>query len=127
APQRLVGGIPPLSPQGWESREGRRRSDVRYAIRTDDVAPRLDSQVLSQLPPQTRISETRDRMMSRSFVVWNSMQSEFGNYSWAIVDNMVCVRAPHGQKCTQIGGSPPDHIARILARELGALARCDDC
>jgi hypothetical protein len=68
-------------------------------------------------------------MAKRDWVIWNAMQTEHGNYSWAIVENMVCVRTQfgHGQKCTQIGGSPPHNIARILARELSALNKCDDC
>jgi hypothetical protein len=66
-------------------------------------------------------------MAKRNWTIWHSVRDENGNYSWAIVDNMVCTRTPHGQKCTQIGGSSPDHIARILARELGALNRCADC
>jgi len=50
-----------------------------------------------------------------------------GNYSWAVIDGLVFVRTQHGQKVTQVGGSPPDHIARILAKELGALNPCADC
>jgi len=63
----------------------------------------------------------------KRFITWQNHQSEDGQYSWAIVDNMVCVRTQHGQKCTQIGGSPPDWIARVLAKELGALNPCADC
>jgi hypothetical protein len=65
--------------------------------------------------------------MTRRFITWHNYQSADGNYSWAIIDRMVCVRTRYGQKCTQIGGSPPEWIARVLAKELSALAKCDDC
>jgi hypothetical protein len=66
-------------------------------------------------------------MAKREWTIWNNCQSEDGQYSWAIVSNMVCVRTQHGQKCTQVGGSPPDWIARVLAKELSALNKCEDC
>jgi hypothetical protein len=66
-------------------------------------------------------------MAKRNLTVWHNCQGTEGNYSWAVVENMVCVRAANRQKCTQIGGHPPDLLARILARELGALNRCADC
>jgi hypothetical protein len=68
-----------------------------------------------------------DVMAERQFAVWNSIRDENGNYSWCVKDGLVFVRTANGHKATQIGGSSPDHIARILARELGALARCNDC
>ena len=66
-------------------------------------------------------------MAKREWTIWHSVRDECVNYSYAIIDNMVVVRANNGHKATQIGGSPPLHIARILARELGALNRCADC
>jgi hypothetical protein len=40
-------------------------------------------------------------MAKRNWTIWHSVRDENGNYSWAIVDNMVCTRTAHGQKCTQ--------------------------
>jgi hypothetical protein len=54
----------------------------------------------------------------RKFVVWRTSQSEWGTGSWAIIDGMVFVRTCNGQKATQIGGSNPEGLARILIREL---------
>jgi hypothetical protein len=67
-------------------------------------------------------------MSARKFVVWDSVRDEYGNYSWCVNDGLVFVRTPFGQKCTQVGGSPPHFIARLLARELSSLApECEDC
>ena len=43
-----------------------------------------------------------------------------GTYTWSLVEpEMVRVTAPDGrQKSTQIGGSPPEWLARVMAREL---------
>jgi len=65
--------------------------------------------------------------MTRQFVTWHNCRSEDGQYSWAVIDGLVFVRTQHGQKVTQVGGSPPEWIARVLAKELGALNRCADC
>ena len=54
----------------------------------------------------------------RKFIVWHNTKSEYGDGSWAIIDGMVFVRTGHGQKATQIGGSNPEGLARILIREL---------
>jgi len=66
-------------------------------------------------------------MSKREFLIWHSVRDEHGNYSWCVNDNLVFVRTPHGQKATQVGGSPPHFLARLLAMEFGALAKCDDC
>lgn len=66
-------------------------------------------------------------MKKRDFVHWRPERNECGSYSWTIIENMVCVCTPNGKKCTQIGGSSPHHIARILAKELGAFNHCSDC
>jgi hypothetical protein len=66
-------------------------------------------------------------MAERKFTVWHSVRSEDGNFSWCVNDGLVFVRTPFGHKATQVGGSPPDFLARRLAKELSALARCDDC
>jgi hypothetical protein len=58
----------------------------------------------------------------RKFVTWHSMKNEFGQCSWALSDvdtyPVLTVRTQHGQKSTQLGGSPPDFLARVLMREL---------
>jgi len=57
--------------------------------------------------------------MMRRFVVWHATKSEYGSGSWAIIDDsIVTVRTAHGTKSTQIGGSTPEGLARILIREL---------
>ena len=46
---------------------------------------------------------------------------EYGGelYVWRLVDGLVTVFAPDNyHKCTQLGGSSPQSIARILAKEL---------
>ena len=64
--QRLVGRVSLVSPQGRQGRQGRRRSDVRNTIRADDVAARLDSQVLSQLPSPNSLPQAGLAMSDRS-------------------------------------------------------------
>jgi hypothetical protein len=67
-------------------------------------------------------------MSNRKWVVWDSVRDEWENYSWCVNDGLVFVRTQYGQKCTQVGGSPPHFIARLLARELSNLApECEDC
>jgi hypothetical protein len=40
-------------------------------------------------------------------------------YIWSVFNRLVTVTAPDGrQKMTQLGGSPPESIARLLAKEL---------
>jgi hypothetical protein len=67
----------------------------------------------------------------RKFVVWNSMQNEWGNCSWAVLDGdtypILCVRTPFGQKATQLGGHSPDLLARILMKEINAGACPGGC
>jgi hypothetical protein len=45
---------------------------VRNTVRADDVAARLDSQVLSQVPPPNRLSEAGLDMSDREFVAWRT-------------------------------------------------------
>jgi hypothetical protein len=41
-------------------------------------------------------------------------------YPWVVDDGLITVTSPDGQrKTTQLGGSPPESLARILAYELG--------
>ena len=56
--------------------------------------------------------------MTQRFVTWHSLKNEFGNGSWAVFDGMVTVRTPDGTKSAQIGGMPPEYLARVLMREL---------
>ena len=62
-------------------------------------------------------------MRHRKSITWHTSQSEYGTGSWAVIDGMVFVRTAHGTKATQVGGSPPETIARI--RELAG--ECRDC
>jgi hypothetical protein len=59
----------------------------------------------------------------RRFVVWNSMQNEWGNGSWALLEQdspcpFIVVRTHLGTKATQLGAHPPDLLARILMKEI---------
>jgi hypothetical protein len=54
----------------------------------------------------------------RRFVVWTTSKSEYGSGSWAVIDGIVFVRTCNGHKATQLGGSNPEGLARILIREL---------
>jgi hypothetical protein len=56
----------------------------------------------------------------RKFVTWHTLRNEYGNGSWAVIDGMVTVRTPDGTKSAQIGGIPPEYLARVLMRELAA-------
>jgi hypothetical protein len=62
----------------------------------------------------------------RKFTVWRTSKSEWGTGSWAIIDGMVFVRTCNGHKATQIGGSNPEVLARILIRELEVGDRPED-
>lgn len=66
----------------------------------------------------------------RKFVVWRNMQCEWGSCSWAVLDEdtypILYVRTHLGSKCTQLGGHPPDVLARILTREINNAAKCAD-
>jgi hypothetical protein len=37
------------------------------------------------------------------------------------------VNTPHGSKCTQLGGSEPTFLARLLTKEIKGQAGCRDC
>ena len=56
----------------------------------------------------------------RKFVTWNNLRNEYGNGSWCIDGGMVTVRTPDGSKSAQIGGMPPEYLAKVLMRELAA-------
>jgi hypothetical protein len=58
-------------------------------------------------------------MYAREFVVWSTLKNEYGNGSWFVTkDRTLYVRTHLGTKCTQLGGHPPDLLARILMREI---------
>ena len=64
--------------------------------------------------------------MRRPFVIWNNLKCEYGNASWAVVDDsIVTVRTAHGSKSAQVGGSNPEFIAFLLLRELASEQRLD--
>jgi hypothetical protein len=54
--------------------------------------------------------------------VWRTIEIRIGGRvvrgSWGHDGSMVQVRTPYGHKTTQIGGSPPITLARIMLREL---------
>jgi hypothetical protein len=52
-------------------------------------------------------------MALRQFAVWNTMQTQHGTASWAMIDEVVYVRTAHGRKATQLGGSMPHSPIRI--------------
>ena len=54
----------------------------------------------------------------KRFVTWNSLQTEHGSGSWAVIDGMLTVRTANGTKSTQLGGMNPEGLTRILMREL---------
>jgi hypothetical protein len=66
-------------------------------------------------------------MSTREFVVWHNLKSEDGDCSWCVTkDRTLYVRTHLGQKCTQLGGHPPDVLARILTRGINNAAKCGD-
>jgi hypothetical protein len=67
----------------------------------------------------------------RRFVVWHNMTCEWGNCSWAVLERdstcpFIVVKTHLGHKATQLGGHPPDVLARILTREINSAAKCGD-
>jgi Terminase RNaseH-like domain len=69
------------------------------------------------------LSEAEYLLMRRPFVIWRTLKCEHGQGSWAIIDGMVFVRTCNGHKATQIGGSNPEGLARMLIRELSGECR----
>lgn len=58
----------------------------------------------------------------RRFIAWNTLHTEHGHGSWALIDNMLTVRTADGTKSAQIGGMPPEVLARMLMREIASEA-----
>src|SRR5262249_25114844 len=67
--------------------------------------------------PPNRNAESRTICMRR-FIVWDTIRTEHGQGSWCIDGGMVKVVTPYGRKAAQIGGLPPDFLARLLIKEL---------
>jgi hypothetical protein len=64
-------------------------------------------------------------MTTREFVVWHTLKNEWGNCSWCVTkDRTLYVNTPWGSKCTQLGGSPPKVLAKMLMKEIDAQAKC---
>ena len=61
----------------------------------------------------------------RAFVVWHSLQCEYGNGSWAVIDGLLTVRTANGSKTTQLGNLSPESLARILMWELATDQRSE--
>jgi hypothetical protein len=60
-------------------------------------------------------------MSEREFVVWHSMKNEYGQCSWCLTkDQILTVRTHLGTSAPQLGGHPPDLLARILMREINS-------
>lgn len=54
----------------------------------------------------------------RKFITWNTLHTEHGSGSWAVIDDMLTVRTADGTKTAVVGGMAPSVLARILMREL---------
>jgi hypothetical protein len=54
----------------------------------------------------------------RRFINWRSIHNEFGDASWAVLDDTLTVRTCNGVMSAQLNGSAPAALARILMQEL---------
>jgi hypothetical protein len=66
-------------------------------------------------------------MTDREFVVWHTMKNEWGQCSWSVSGGpyrILTVNTPYGSKATQLGGSPPKVLAKMLMKEIDAQAKC---
>jgi hypothetical protein len=50
--------------------------------------------------------------------IWNAIRNEHGIGSWAVSEGLLTVKTPEGSKTTQLGGQPPECLARLLMWEL---------
>jgi hypothetical protein len=64
-------------------------------------------------------------MAHREFVTWSTLETPYGHASWAVIDGVLKVRSAIGQKATQLGGSTPHSLARMLMSELAMEQECD--
>jgi hypothetical protein len=46
--------------------------------------------------------------MTRKFVVWNSVQCQYGSGSWAVIDGTLVVITALGRKTAKLEGFPPE-------------------
>jgi len=86
---------------------------VRYPLCPDVLKTRLNSEKLSELPSQAGLSEIRGGL-----IVWNSLRSDHGDASWAIVDGMRTVRTCHGSKSMKFDGGSPEGLVKDLTWEI---------
>ena len=56
--------------------------------------------------------------MTRKFIIWHSLTTRYGSASWALIDDVVTIRAAYGSKSSAIGQMDPETLARALMREL---------
>ena len=63
----------------------------------------------------------------RCSVVWQTIKTEHGNGSYAVLDGSATVRTANGTKSTQLGGSTPEALASILMWELSTEDDCPGC
>jgi hypothetical protein len=62
---------------------------------------------------------TKEQMRAKCYrVIWRRLSTEHGDASWCCHGDLVRMVTPYGHKATQLGGSPAEHIARLLMREL---------
>jgi hypothetical protein len=60
----------------------------------------------------------------RQFITWSSLDTPYGPASRAVVDQTLQVRSALGSKATQLGGMPPQSLARLLIWELANEHEC---
>jgi hypothetical protein len=51
-------------------------------------------------------------------IVWDWRRLKLLTGRYTVQGGLVTVTSPHGRKATQVGGSPPAMLARIMLREL---------
>jgi hypothetical protein len=55
----------------------------------------------------------------RQFIVWNTLKSEHGNCSWAVLDGMLVVKTHLGTKSMKFDGDhSPEGLARVMTWEI---------
>ena len=72
------------------------------------------------------LSRDAKPMDTRKRVTWNSIQTEHGNGSWAVVDRRLIVRTEVGTKTMDPGKVPPEFLVADLMRELWETVRARD-
>jgi len=65
-------------------------------------------------------------MARREFVTWSTLATPYGSASWAVIDGVLKVNSALGSKATQLGGMPPQSLARLLMSEL-ANEKYEEC